>query len=67
MRTAATVPIAHPIIGQEERQRILEVLSSGILVADRMVREFEEAFAAYLGLPHAVATSSGTTALQVAL
>ncbi len=67
MRTAAIVPIAHPIIGQEERQRILEVLSSGILVADRMVREFEEAFAAYLGLPHAVATSSGTTALQVAL
>ena len=67
MRTAVTVPIAHPIIGQEERQRILEVLSSGILVADRMVREFEEAFAAYLGLPHAVATSSGTTALQVAL
>ena len=67
MRTAVTVPIAHPIIGQEERQRILEVLSSGILVADRMVREFEEAFAAYLGGPHAVATSSGTTALQVAL
>jgi dTDP-4-amino-4,6-dideoxygalactose transaminase len=67
MRTAATVPIAHPIIGQEERQRILEVLASGILVADRMVREFEEAFAAYLGVPHAVATSSGTTALQAAL
>lgn len=67
MRTAAKIPIAHPIIGDEERQRVLEVLASGILVADRMVREFEEAFAAYVGVPHAVATSSGTTALQVAL
>jgi len=67
MRTAAKIPIAHPFIGDEERQRVLEVLASGILVADRMVREFEEAFAAYIGVPHAVATSSGTTALQVAL
>ncbi len=67
MRTAAKIPIAHPIIGDEERQRVLDVLASGILVADRMVREFEEAFAAYVGVPHAVATSSGTTALQVAL
>jgi perosamine synthetase len=67
MRTAVTIPIARPMIGEEERQRILEVLASGILVADRMVREFEEAFADYLGLPHAVATSSGTAALQVAL
>lgn len=46
---------------------MLEVLSSGILVADRMVREFEEAFGGYIGMAHAVATSSGTTALQVAL
>ncbi|MGH2626563.1 MAG: DegT/DnrJ/EryC1/StrS family aminotransferase, partial [Anaerolineales bacterium] len=67
MRTAAKIPIAHPFIGDEERQRVLEVLASGILVADRMVSEFEEAFAAYIGVPHAVATSSGTTALQVAL
>jgi len=67
MRTAAKIPIAHPIIGEEERQRVLEVLASGTLVADRMVREFEEAFAAYLGVAHAVATSSGTTGLQVAL
>jgi len=67
MRTAAKIPIAHPIIGDQERQRVLEVLASGMLVADRMVQEFEEAFAAYIGVPHAVATSSGTTALQAAL
>ncbi len=67
MRTAAKIPIAHPFIGDEERQRVLDVLASGILVADRVVREFEDAFAAYIGVPHAVATSSGTAALQVAL
>lgn len=67
MRMAVTIPLARPLIGHEERERILQVLDSGILVADRVVREFEEAFAAYLGVPYAVATSSGTAALQVAL
>ncbi len=46
---------------------MLDVLDSGMLVAGRQVSEFEHAFARYLGARDAVATSSGTTALQVAL
>src|SRR5438445_10909123 len=66
-RNARSIPIARPLISEDEKRRVLEVLDSGMLVAGRQVAEFEQAFARYLGLPHAVATSSGTTALQVAL
>ncbi|MGH2405405.1 MAG: DegT/DnrJ/EryC1/StrS family aminotransferase [bacterium] len=66
-RTATAIPIARPQIGEEEQRQVLEVLTSGALVAGRRVKAFEEAFAAYLGVPHAVATSSGSAALQVAM
>ncbi|MBC7260969.1 MAG: DegT/DnrJ/EryC1/StrS family aminotransferase, partial [Chloroflexi bacterium] len=44
-----------------------EVLDSGQLAQAERVRAFEEAFAAYCGTKHAIATSSGTTALQTAI
>jgi perosamine synthetase len=66
-RTAAAIPIARPQLGDEEKQQVLRVLDSGMLVAGPRVAEFEAAFAAYLGVGHAVATSSGSTALHVAL
>ncbi|HEY3249065.1 MAG TPA: DegT/DnrJ/EryC1/StrS family aminotransferase [bacterium] len=61
------IPIARPVISENEKRRVMAVLDSGMLVAGVQVRAFEAAFAAYLGVEHAVATSSGTTALQVAL
>src|SRR5256712_10893996 len=66
-RNARSIPIARPLISEDEKRRVLEVLDSGMLVAGRQVAEFEQGFARSLGLPQAVATSSGTTALQVAL
>src|SRR3989442_10079737 len=66
-RSARPIPIARPLISDEEKRRVLDVLDSGMLVAGRQVAEFEQAFARYLGVPEAVATSSGTTALQAAL
>src|SRR2546428_11764922 len=66
-RSARPIPIARPLISDEEKRRVLDVLESGMLVAGRQVAEFEQAFARYLGVPEAVATSSGTTALEVAL
>lgn len=67
MKTRARIPIAKPLITDEEKRRVLEVLDSGRLVAGAQVRAFEQAFAAYIGARFASATSSGTTALQVAL
>ncbi len=61
------IPLARPLISEDDRRRVLQVLESGQLVAGRQVAEFEQAFARYLGVREAVATSSGTTALQVAL
>lgn len=61
------IPIAQPLISDEDKRRVLEVLDSGHFVAGPRVADFERAFAAYLGVPHAVAASSGTTALMAAL
>jgi len=61
------ISIAKPLIGDEEKQAVLEVLDSGMLAQGPRVKAFEEAFAAMCGVEHAVATSSGTTALHIAL
>jgi len=61
------IPIARPQMGEEEKQRVLEAMASGSLAQGPRVREFEEQFAAFVGAGHAVATSSGTTALHLAL
>jgi len=61
------IPIAQPLIGQEEKEAVIAVLDSGMLAQGPKVEEFERAFAAMCGVRHAVATSSGTTALHLAL
>lgn len=61
------ISIAKPLIGDEEKRAVLEVLDSGVLAQGPRVKAFEEAFAAMCGVKYAVATSSGTTALHVAL
>jgi len=61
------IPIAQPLIGQEEKEAVIAVLDSGMLAQGPKVEEFEKAFAALCGVRHAVATSSGTTALHLAL
>lgn len=61
------ISIARPLIGDEEKQAVLAVLDSGQLAQGPMVARFEEDFAAYCGVKHAIATSNGTTALHLAL
>lgn len=61
------IPIAKPIMDREEVEAVLEVLHSGRLAQGRKVEEFEEAFAAYIGVKYAVAVNSGTAALHLAL
>ena len=57
------IRIAQPIIGPEEEEAVLAALRSGHLAQGPLVAQFEEAFASYLGVRHAVAVSSGTAAL----
>src|ERR671916_1671091 len=61
------IPIARPQMGEEEKQRVWDAMASGSLAQGPRVAEFEAAFADMVGVPHAVATSSGTTALHLAL
>ena len=61
------IPIAKPLIGEEEKQAVLSVLASGMLAQGPKVKEFEQAFAQFIGVKHAIATSNGTTALHAAL
>ncbi|MEX0785740.1 MAG: DegT/DnrJ/EryC1/StrS aminotransferase family protein [Dehalococcoidia bacterium] len=61
------IRIAQPIIGPEEEEAVLAVLRSGRLAQGERVAAFEAAFASYIGVTHAVAVSSGTAALYVAL
>ena len=61
------IPIARPQMGEEEKERVWEAMASGSLAQGPRVRELEGQFAAFVGAGHAVATSSGTTALHLAL
>jgi dTDP-4-amino-4,6-dideoxygalactose transaminase len=70
---AATKPasyrirIAQPLIDDDDRRAVLDALSSGQLAQGPRVATFEEAFARACDVPHAVAVSSGTAALHLAL
>ena len=61
------IPIAQPSLGSEESEAVLAVLASGMIAQGPVTAAFEEEFAAYCGVPHAVAVSNGTTALHAAL
>jgi dTDP-4-amino-4,6-dideoxygalactose transaminase len=59
------IPLAKPVIGEREEKLVLEVLRSGRLSLGPVQERFERAFAEYLGVPDAVAVSSGTAALHL--
>jgi dTDP-4-amino-4,6-dideoxygalactose transaminase len=61
------IPVMRPWFGKEEAEAAAEAVASGWVAQGPRVQEFEEAFAAALGAPHAVAVSSGTAALHLAL
>ena len=59
--------ISQPVLGQEEWEALREPLESGWVTSGPKVREFEEAFAELHGVKHAVAVTSCTTGLHLAL
>ena len=56
-----------PHLGEEEKQQLIEVIDSGWFTEAKKTREFEKIFAEYVGKKYAVATTSGTSALFIAL
>ena len=61
------IPLARPDIGAREEELVLEVLRSGRLSLGPMLERFEHEFAAWLGVEGAVAVSSGTAGLHLAV
>ncbi len=60
------IPFGRPIIGEEEKQAIAEVLSGTTFVHGPKAAGFEENFAAWTGAPAAVSVSSCTAAMHLA-
>jgi dTDP-4-amino-4,6-dideoxygalactose transaminase len=61
------INVMQPWLGEEEVAAVTEVLRSGWVAQGPRVKEFEETFAARQQAPYAVAVSSCTTALHLAL
>ncbi len=68
----------HPMMGEEEKKAVLEVLESGNLstfraeagknfLGGKKIREFEDNFAKYIGTKYAIAFNSATSALHAAV
>jgi dTDP-4-amino-4,6-dideoxygalactose transaminase len=56
-----------PLIGEEEIAEVVDTLRSGWIGTGAKVQRFEENLARYLHVPHALAVSSGTAGLHLAL
>jgi dTDP-4-amino-4,6-dideoxygalactose transaminase len=61
------VPFHRPDLGEEEVTAVSDVIRAGWLTMGARTLEFERRFAEYVGAPYAVAVSSGTAALHLAL
>jgi perosamine synthetase len=66
-RIGEAIPLARPVVGEAEIERVLGVLRSGRLSLGPLLAEFEREFARRVGAACASAVSSGTAGLHLAL
>jgi dTDP-4-amino-4,6-dideoxygalactose transaminase len=67
MNSTSFLPFAVPDIGEEEIAEVAATLRSGWLTTGTRVAQFEKQFREYVGAPHALAVSSCTAGLHLAL
>jgi dTDP-4-amino-4,6-dideoxygalactose transaminase len=60
------IPLADVNLGDQEKAAVQKVLEEGWLTMGAVTQAFEEEFAAYIGVRHAVAVTNGTAALHLA-
>ncbi|MDR4503527.1 MAG: DegT/DnrJ/EryC1/StrS aminotransferase family protein [Candidatus Scalindua sp.] len=61
------LPFSRPDIGQAEINEVVRVLSSGWITSGPKAASFEKAFAEYVGCPYALALTSCTAGLHLAM
>ena len=61
------IPTSMPVLDEEMEKEVLRALREEFFVGGKSVEKFEEEFAEYIGVDYAVAVSSGTDALVIAL
>jgi perosamine synthetase len=62
------IPVCVPLLGEKELENVLDCIKTNwISSKGKYVEEFEEKFAKYCGCKYGVTTTSGTTALHLAL
>ncbi|MHB9140346.1 MAG: UDP-4-amino-4,6-dideoxy-N-acetyl-beta-L-altrosamine transaminase [Paludibacter sp.] len=59
------IPYGRQNITEEDIQAVVETLKSDYLTQGPKIKEFEDAFAEYIGCKYAVAVSNGTSALHI--
>src|SRR5205823_14619325 len=63
----AVIPLSRVTVTPEMKQAILDVVDSGRFILGPQVKAFEQEFARYIGVAHAIAVSQGTAAIQLAV
>ena len=66
-RNLSHIPFALPDIDDDEINEVVKCLKSGWLTTGPLTKKFEEQFASYLNVKHAMAVNSGTAGLHLAL
>ena len=62
------IPVNEPLLGKEEFNKVAACLKTNWISSQgKYLNEFEEKFAHYCGLNYGISTTSGTTALHLAL
>jgi len=61
------VPLAKPVMGMPEKENLVKCITDGWVSAGNFVADFEDQMALYCHREYACSTSSGTTALHLAL
>ena len=61
------IPLSRVTVTPEMKQAMLDVVDSGRFILGPEVKAFEQEFARYIGVAHAIAVSQGTAAIQLAV
>lgn len=68
MSDARFIPVNEPLLGEREKELLAQCIDTGWISSDgAFVKQFEDMFAAYVGVKHGVAVCNGTAALEAAV